>query len=79
VVLVYHSRRTRSLSLVHVVELAMAASMAGRPLFCKSLTVSATQSTCSRDSEMKSAYRALRLNPTILDLKAALTDLTAVC
>jgi hypothetical protein len=79
VVLVYHSRRTRSLSLVHVVELAMAASMAGRPLFCKSLTVSATQSTCSRDSEMKSAYSALGLNPTILDLKAALTDLTAVC
>ena len=49
----YHSFRTRSLSFVQVVDFAIAASTAARPLVCKSPTASAAQSNVSSDKDSR--------------------------
>jgi len=55
----YHSRRTVSLSLVHVVDFAMAASMLGRPLVARSETASAEQRVEKSEMVANRAYNAL--------------------
>jgi hypothetical protein len=51
---------------VQVVDFAIAASIAARPLVCKSPTASAAQRTFSSESDARRAYNALRLKPTIV-------------
>lgn len=58
--LAYHSRRTRSFSLVHVVDFEIAASTAGRPFAASSDTASAAQTTESNEAVTNKAYNALR-------------------
>jgi hypothetical protein len=66
----YHSRRTCSLSLVHVVDLATTASTAGRPLAARSDTASAAQRTESNDKEASRAYTALNESrPAIIQIE----------
>jgi hypothetical protein len=57
---------------VHVVDLAMAASIAGRPLVARSETASAAQRTESNDVETRRAYNARSEEyPTILQTEAS--------
>jgi hypothetical protein len=66
----YHSRRTCSFSLVHVVEFAIAASTAGRPLVARSETTSAAQRIGNSDTERNKAQTAQsEVWPTILHFR----------
>jgi len=61
----YHSLRTFSLSLLHVVDFSIAASRAGRPLFSKSLTASAATRPANAAEAMALMRRIVFLFPFV--------------